>query len=208
MRLNYFVIVKKQTGRYGEGAFQMDTKSLLVDVATKLFQQKGYKGTGLNEILAACQITKGALYHHFPNGKEELLLACLQSLHEAITADIESIFLQHPCTLDGAAAMIDKLIDDIKSGASVTGYTFSSMVSEMASLNEPVRNACGALYERIQDIYRQKLENDGFTKEAASNISLFLTASVEGALMLCQAQKSIQPLKTLSKTLPRLLKEF
>ena len=57
----------------------MDTKSLMVDIATKLFQEKGYKAVGLTEILNACTSTKGAFYHHFPNGKEELLIACLHS---------------------------------------------------------------------------------------------------------------------------------
>ena len=56
----------------------MDTKSQIIYIATNLFQQKGYKGVGVSEILKACNITKGALYHHFPNGKEELLIACLQ----------------------------------------------------------------------------------------------------------------------------------
>ncbi|MGG3804237.1 TetR/AcrR family transcriptional regulator [Metabacillus fastidiosus] len=44
----------------------MDTKSLIIEIATNLFQQKGYKSVGVNEILKACNITKGALYHHFP----------------------------------------------------------------------------------------------------------------------------------------------
>ena len=70
----------------------MDTKSLIIDIATKLFQQKGYKGVGLNEIIKECNISKGSLYHHFPNGKEELLIACLQSLNEEITKDIDGNF--------------------------------------------------------------------------------------------------------------------
>ena len=37
----------------------MDTKSLIIEVATKLFQQKGFKGVGLNEIIKACNISKG-----------------------------------------------------------------------------------------------------------------------------------------------------
>ena len=41
-------------------------KSRSIDTATTLFQQKGYKNVGLNEILKACNVTKGALYHHFP----------------------------------------------------------------------------------------------------------------------------------------------
>ena len=90
----------------------MDTKSLIIDVATKLFQQKGYKGVGLNEIFKACKISKGSLYHHFPNGKEELLIACLQSLHEAITKDIVEIFERYPTTKEATNAMIAKLIDN------------------------------------------------------------------------------------------------
>ncbi|MFZ0446798.1 MAG: helix-turn-helix domain-containing protein, partial [Bacillus sp. (in: firmicutes)] len=73
----------------------LDTKSILIDTATTLFQQKGYKNVGLNEILKACNVTKGALYHHFPNGKEELLITCLHGLNEAITTDIGFIFSRH-----------------------------------------------------------------------------------------------------------------
>ena len=68
-------------------AAQMDTKSLIIEIATSLFQQKGYVGVGLNEILKACNISKGALYHHFPNGKEELLITCLDFLNEVIMTD-------------------------------------------------------------------------------------------------------------------------
>jgi len=185
---------------------EMDTKSLMVDIATKLFQQKGYKGVGLNEILKACNISKGALYHHFPNGKEELLIACLQSLNEAITMDIESIFQKHLSTKEATHAIIERLIMNIDNDGTLTGYTFSSIVSEMATLSEPVRNACGALYEKIQDIYRTKLLTDGFSNESASSVSLFMIASIEGALMLCLTQKSTDPLKTIGELLPNILK--
>jgi TetR/AcrR family transcriptional regulator, lmrAB and yxaGH operons repressor len=57
----------------------MDTKSQIIDISKSLFQQKGYKSVGIAEILKACNISKGSFYHHFPNGKEELLIACLQS---------------------------------------------------------------------------------------------------------------------------------
>ena len=45
-------------------------------------------------------LQKGALYHHFPNGKEELLITCLHGLNEAITTDIEAIFSRHLSTED------------------------------------------------------------------------------------------------------------
>ncbi|MFX3631533.1 MAG: TetR/AcrR family transcriptional regulator [Candidatus Pristimantibacillus sp.] len=184
----------------------MDTKSLMIDTATTLFQQKGYKSVGLNEILKACNATKGALYHHFPNGKEELLIACLQALNKEITSDIEAIFSGHQSTQESIQAMIDKLIHNLESDGTITGYTFSSIVSEMATVSEPVRSACSALYENMQHIYCEKLVTEGFSKETASATALLMTASIEGAMMLCLTQQSTEPLKTIARLLPNLIK--
>lgn len=186
----------------------MDTKSLIINIATTLFQQKGYRGVGLNEIINACEISKGALYHHFPEGKEELLIACLQSLDDAITDDIEEIFEEHPTTQEAITAMILKLVANFETKGMIAGYTFSSVVSEMASLSDPVRIACAQLYQKMQDIYLNKLVEDGFSKETAYSIALMITASIEGGMMLCLTQKSSEPLKAISHALPKLLKEF
>src|SRR3954466_11212212 len=186
----------------------MDTKSLIIDIAASLFQQKGYLGVGLTEILKACNITKGALYHHFPNGKEELLIACLQSMDEAITTDIEDIFKRYPTTQEATKKMIEKLVADFDREGTITGHTFSSIVSEIASLSEPVRNACSGLYTKIQRIYSNKLVEDGFSKETAHSRALMMTASIEGGMMLCLTQKASDPLKVISRALPNLLKEF
>lgn len=186
----------------------MDTKSLIISIATTLFQQKGYRGVGLNEIINACEISKGALYHHFPEGKEELLIACLQSLDDAITEDIVEIFEEHSTTQEAASAMISKLVANFEDEGTIAGYTFSSIVSEMASLSDPVRIACAQLYQKMQDIYLNKLVEDGFSKETAYSIALMMTASIEGGMMLCLTQNSSEPLKAISHGLPKLLKEF
>ena len=186
----------------------MDTKSLIIDIASSLFQQKGYLGVGLNEILKACNISKGSLYHHFPNGKEELLIACLHSMDEAITTDIVDIFSRYQTTGEATKAMIEKLVADFDREGTITGHTISSIVSEMASLSEPVRNTCSDLYTKIQGIYFKKLVADGFSKESAQPISLMMTASIEGGMMLCLTQKTSNPLKVISQVLPNLLKEI
>ncbi len=186
----------------------MDTKSLIIEIATKLFQQKGYMGVGLSEILKACNISKGSLYHHFPNGKEELLVACLQSLNEVITLDIENIFDQHPTTKEATQAMIEKLIVHFETEGTIVGYTFSSIVSEMASLSEPVRNACSLLYSKMQRIYSNKLVADGFSTETAHSIALTMVATIEGGMLLCLTQNASDPLKTISLVLPNILQEF
>ena len=191
-----------------EGATKMDTKSLIIDIATTLFQKKGYLGVGLNEILKECNISKGSLYHHFPKGKEELLIACLHSLNEKITTHMKEIFQDYPTTQIATQAMIEKLIIQFEREGMIIGYTISSMVSEMGSLSESVRNTCALSFTKIQEIYSNKLVADGFSKETANSLALMMTASIEGGIMLCLTKKTSEPLKIISQGLPNLLKEF
>ncbi|WP_066074560.1 TetR/AcrR family transcriptional regulator [Neobacillus soli] len=186
----------------------MDTKSQIIDVATLLFQQKGYKGVGLTEIIKTCNISKGSFYHHFPNGKEECLIACLRSLSDTITGEINRIFNQSPTTHEATKKMIEKLVGLLEVDGTIAGYTFTSIVSGMGSEIEPVRTVLSDFYLKMQKIYTTKLETDGFSKETAHSNALMMTASIEGAILLCMTQKTSGPLKTISQLLTKLLKEF
>ena len=186
----------------------MDTKAYIIETSTELFQQKGYKNVGLNEILKKCKISKGSLYHHFPNGKEELLITCLENLNESIINNIENVFREFSSTKEATKAEIERLIEDFEKEKIVKGYTFSSIVSEMSSFSDSVREVCNRLYKGIQNIFLKKLIEDGLSHDEAYSISLIITTSIEGALMLCQTEKSSNPLKTIANTLPDLLKEF
>jgi AcrR family transcriptional regulator len=46
----------------------------LIDCAQRLFLQKGYERTTINDVIAATALSKGAFYHHF-RSKEDLLEA-------------------------------------------------------------------------------------------------------------------------------------
>ena len=47
-------------------------KQELLEIAYRLFLQKGYEETSVKDILDALQMSKGGFYHHF-GSKEELL---------------------------------------------------------------------------------------------------------------------------------------
>lgn len=57
-----------------------ETHQLILDVSTKLFWEKGYEQTSLQDILDRMGgLTKGAIYHHF-RSKEEILIAVVERM--------------------------------------------------------------------------------------------------------------------------------
>ena len=121
---------------------------------------------------------------------------------------MEEIFQQYPTTQAAAQATIEKLVDQFDREGMITGYTFNSIIYEMGSLSEPVRNACASSFTKIQMIFANKLVADGFAKEKATAIALTMMASIEGGIMLCLTQKTSNPLKIIAQVSPNLLKEF
>lgn len=59
------------------------TRQSIVAAATRLFAQDGFDATSIDAVLAACGISKGALYHHFRN-KEALFAAVLETVEVRI----------------------------------------------------------------------------------------------------------------------------
>jgi AcrR family transcriptional regulator len=52
-----------------------DTRELAINAADALLHQYGYQGFSMDDIAKAIGVRKASLYHHFPEGKEQLVLA-------------------------------------------------------------------------------------------------------------------------------------
>jgi AcrR family transcriptional regulator len=62
----------------------------LIDCARRLFLEKGYERTTINDVIAATQLSKGAFYHHF-RAKEELLEAIAERFAGQALAAAEAV---------------------------------------------------------------------------------------------------------------------
>jgi TetR/AcrR family transcriptional repressor of nem operon len=60
-----------------------DTKAKLIDVSMRLFWEKGYGATSIQDILRESDVHAGSLYHFFPT-KQDLLLAALRRYRDGI----------------------------------------------------------------------------------------------------------------------------
>ena len=50
----------------------VDSRQEIMRTAARLFQQRGYDATSMNDVAAALKLSKGGLYHHFQS-KDEIL---------------------------------------------------------------------------------------------------------------------------------------
>jgi TetR/AcrR family transcriptional regulator, cholesterol catabolism regulator len=59
----------------------IDSRQEILRTAARLFQQRGYDATSMNDIAAALKLSKGGLYHHFQS-KDEILFEIMNHAME------------------------------------------------------------------------------------------------------------------------------
>jgi len=72
----------------------VDSRQEILRTAARLFQQRGYDATSMNDVAAALKLSKGGLYHHF-QGKDEILFEimnhAMEITEERVMAPVRSI---------------------------------------------------------------------------------------------------------------------
>jgi TetR/AcrR family transcriptional regulator, cholesterol catabolism regulator len=72
----------------------VDSRQEILRAAARLFQQRGYDATSMNDVASALKLSKGGLYHHF-QGKDEILFEimnhAMEITEERVLAPVRSI---------------------------------------------------------------------------------------------------------------------
>jgi AcrR family transcriptional regulator len=82
------------------------TRGALIAAARDLFVDKGYTETGTPEIVAAANVTRGALYHHFAD-KADLFRAVVHAEAQSVAKLIESRSADPTSALDALSSGTD-----------------------------------------------------------------------------------------------------
>ena len=78
-----------------------ETRRAIIETATHLFAEHGYAAVSIDAVLAACEISRGALYHHFAS-KEALL----EAVFEAVEIDVTNKVLAGAASARGAVEAV------------------------------------------------------------------------------------------------------
>src|SRR5947209_19997245 len=66
----------------------VDSRQEILRTAARLFQQRGYDATSMNDISAALKLSKGGLYHHF-RSKDEILFHIMNHAMDITEARVQ-----------------------------------------------------------------------------------------------------------------------
>ena len=77
-----------------------ETRNELIKAGTRLFGSKGYANVTAVNIVEKAGVTRGALYHHFSDGKLGLFKAVVENTQKAITEALEDSYNSEKSTFD------------------------------------------------------------------------------------------------------------
>ena len=114
-----------------------DKRDHLIDIAMQMFNRRGFRGTGVDDVMAETGIAKTTLYRYFAS-KDELIVAALAKSDEATRDELRS-FVERASDnpRQRLLATFDQLDIWIKDGE-FKGCPFVAAASEFCDVNHPV----------------------------------------------------------------------
>jgi AcrR family transcriptional regulator len=174
----------------------------MVEGALRLLATRGMEGTSFAEVLEATGSPRGSLYHHFPQGKSELLHAALDLASDRGLGAMETTRGHPPLfVIERFLSLWRELLERSHFGAGCAVVA----VTVAANDNELLGHA-GTIFNAWTDLLADLCASGGMETEAARLLAVMVVASTEGAVVLCRAERSMQPFNDVATVLHSLLK--
>jgi AcrR family transcriptional regulator len=116
-----------------------EARARLLNTATEHFYAEGLHAVGVDRIISAAQVTRATLYRHFPS-KDDLVVAYLTQIDEAVRARVEATRSQDASADDIVRAVARSIADDLKVSG-FRGCAFLNAAAEYPDPEHPVHQA-------------------------------------------------------------------
>lgn len=159
------------------------SRAALIEKAATLFRRQGYAATGLNQILAEADVKPGSLYHHFPQGKQQLAAAVV----DTAGAGIEQVLRRFLATDRPVADIVDRWIDLLVAGLAGDqrdGCPIEPIATESVNASPEVRAASARAFTGWCAAIEDRLRNEGRPTAEAKQVAVAVVSLIEGALIL------------------------
>jgi TetR/AcrR family transcriptional repressor of lmrAB and yxaGH operons len=161
--------------------------------AAEVLRERGAAGVTIDEVLSRSGAPRGSVYHHFPGGRNQILVEALQFAGDSITTAIDDAASQGPMALlrDFVDLWEDVLREsDFRAGCPVTAAAISTCDEDPRLSNDAAR-----IFEHWRVALTRSFVADGFDETEAAALATTMLAATEGAVILCRSLRSPRPLR-------------
>lgn len=180
-----------------------DSRTRMIRSAATLIGTRGVSATSFSDVLADSGAPRGSIYHHFPDGKQQLADEAIRWTNQRILA--------YQRTYDGTTAQgvivhfvaIWRTVleaSDWSMGCVIAGVAMDTDVRE-TTLTGSARETFEAWISLLAD----QLDARGVPLDRARRVAMATLAGMEGAAVLCRVEGNAQPLDIVAHELLRLL---
>jgi len=168
-----------------------DTKQRMIEAAAAQLRTVGLAATSFTDVVAASGAARGAIYHHFPAGKAELVRDAVAWTGQRVAAEFASIEATDPN--DVVAAFLIAVRPAVEMSAGGASCAVAAVTLEAAQLDPTLTATVQTALASWVDTLDRQLRRAGSSETAARTLSTLLIAFLEGSHVLCRAEGSTAP---------------
>lgn len=184
-----------------------ETREKIIAQAASVFNQQGFAGTSLSDLMQATGLQKGGIYRHFES-KEELAVAAfdyaLTTAKNLRFAEIDS----EMHSIDQLKKFIENFVErrsSIPGGCPLWNTAIDSDDGNLL-LRERAQAALKRWITQLTDIIEQGIANQEIAPEVEPEaLASLLISSLEGALVMKRLMSRIEPLQQVAQYLNEIL---
>ena len=183
----------------------MTTKEKLIQVTAKLIREKGIAATGIAELVEISAVPKGSIYHHFPGGKDDLIIAAIQNFKDLMSAAFKASLKGKSTAKSGLTSILDYYIDSLEKSNFRNGCPLAIVAMESSGNNDLINNTCKEVMDYWVDNLTSYFKYKG--SNAGRNEAIEFITRLEGSLIMCQIYNDTKSLSHLKKQLSSIINE-
>lgn len=171
------------------------TKDRILAASIRLFRRQGYTGTGLKEIAAESDAPWGSLYHHFPEGKEQLVSDAMAAFGERYASAIAHTLEEAEDPAVGIEAVFEMAAEALERSRFTEGCPIGAVSLEAAGASERIRETCAETLNSWFEVIERHLRDHGLDERRAAELARFSVAAIEGACVVSRALRDATPMR-------------
>jgi AcrR family transcriptional regulator len=175
----------------------------MVRSAALLMRERGARATSIDDVLAHSGAPRGSVYHHFPGGRDQLVREATAWASEFVEGRLERREGKDPVrALD---SFVESYRDELLRTEMRAGCPVAAVAIEDGDGGD-LQQLAGAAFGRWEELLTRNFVTAGIRRKRARELAMLVITSIEGALIVSRAQKSVAPLDSVRAQLRALLK--